>query len=190
MNLLAHLHLGEALPRLEAAGNLVADYCKGPFSGAFERGVRLHRIIDSYTDAHPRVADARRLFEGRYRRFGGVICDLAFDYCLSQTWSEWMPNLNRIQFIDLRLDALHELSDEMPDDAANIIYAMRTEGWLHRYDRIDGIGEAIRRISIRRPVAKAMIGAELLIEDKQEELMDVFHSFYPDLVMRALGASE
>ena len=101
MNLLAHLHVGDGLSAVEAAGNLAADYDSSLSPEAYARGVHFHRSIDAFTDSHALVADARALFSGSYRRFGGVLSDLAFDYCLSRTWSDWAPSITRAQFIDL-----------------------------------------------------------------------------------------
>ncbi len=53
MNFLAHFHLAWPDEGL-VAGGLEGDYIKGPLRGALppdlERGIKLHRAIDAYTD--------------------------------------------------------------------------------------------------------------------------------------------
>ena len=42
-----------------------------------------HRRIDSFTDTNEIAGEARVLFNASYRHFGGVLSDLAFDWCLA-----------------------------------------------------------------------------------------------------------
>lgn len=56
MNLLAHLYLSANHPIPVQAGNLLADFLRRTGAhipdDAFAAGVRLHRSIDAYADAH------------------------------------------------------------------------------------------------------------------------------------------
>ena len=92
MNFLAHFHLAWPDEGL-VAGGLEGDYYKGPLRGelpdAIERGVRLHRAIDAYTDSHPLVAQLRREFPPGLRRYAGILIDLSFDHFLSKHWGDY-----------------------------------------------------------------------------------------------------
>ena len=92
MNFLAHFHLAWPDEGL-VAGGLEGDYYKGPLRGelpaAIERGVRLHRAIDAYTDSHPVVAQLRRDFPPELRRYAGILIDLSFDHFLSKYWADY-----------------------------------------------------------------------------------------------------
>lgn len=92
MNFLAHFHLAWPDEGL-LAGGLEGDYYKGPLRGelpvAIERGVRLHRAIDAYTDSHPVVTQLRRDFPPELRRFAGILIDLSFDHFLSKYWANY-----------------------------------------------------------------------------------------------------
>ena len=67
---------------------------------------------------------------------------------------------------------------------------MRHEGWLHRYSEIGGIGESIGRIAARRPVARGLLGGERLIAENLDCLLEIFDSFYPELILRAHAVIE
>lgn len=183
MNLLAHLHLGEHLHlgAAEAAGNLVADFCAHHDDEAYRRGVVFHRNIDAYTDAHPLVAEARNLFSGPFRRFGGVLVDLGFDYCLSHDWPHWEPETRIHDFIADSLKRILSHSGILPGSVVEMIDMIHKQEWLESYGHIDGIGNSIRRIASRRPIANALVGGEYLIEDNYQELNSLFHEFYPQL---------
>ena len=92
MNYLAHFKLAENHPEL-LVGNVLADHVKGTLVGQFdqgiESGIRLHRAIDAFTDAHPlvRASHARLAYE--YRRYGGIITDIVFDHFLAINWNHY-----------------------------------------------------------------------------------------------------
>lgn len=92
MNFLAHFHLAWPDEGL-VAGGLEGDYYKGPLRGdlppAIERGVKLHRAIDAYTDSHPLIAQLRRDLPQSLRRYAGILIDLSFDHYLSLHWSRF-----------------------------------------------------------------------------------------------------
>jgi acyl carrier protein phosphodiesterase len=93
MNFLAHLLLAgddEAL-RL---GAMLGDFVRGrqaleAFSPELRQGVLLHRHIDVFTDGLPQVAELRRAVPGEFRRYAGIIVDLALDYELARRWPDY-----------------------------------------------------------------------------------------------------
>ena len=92
MNFLAHFHLAGPDGGL-VAGGLEGDYFKGPLRGELpfdlERGIKLHRAIDAYTDGHRLVQQLRREFPPNLRRYAGILIDLSFDHYLSLHWSRF-----------------------------------------------------------------------------------------------------
>ena len=91
MNFLAHLYLAgndEAL-RL---GALLGDFVRGmaaleQYDAPLQRGIRLHRHIDSFTDALPQVIGLRESFQPPFRRYAGIIIDLGLDHELAIRWN-------------------------------------------------------------------------------------------------------
>ena len=92
MNHLAHFKLAAATPDL-LTGNVLADVVKGRLVGRYpapvERGIKLHRAIDAFTDSHPVVLASHRRFDPRYRRYGGIITDIVFDHFLALEWQRF-----------------------------------------------------------------------------------------------------
>ena len=92
MNYLAHFKLAAEHPEL-LVGNLLADHVKGKLNGRFdvgiESGIRLHRAIDAFTDSHHLVQSSHARFHCKYRRYGGIITDLAFDHFLAVNWNQY-----------------------------------------------------------------------------------------------------
>lgn len=93
MNHLAHAVLAGNDEALQLGG-MLGDFVRGRpdparFSAAVIIGIRLHRAIDVYTDAHPQVAAARCLLPPPYRRYAGILLDMWFDHCLARDFSRW-----------------------------------------------------------------------------------------------------
>ena len=101
MNFLAHLLLAGDDEGLRL-GALLGDFVRGNprslnFSAATYRGILLHRFIDQHTDSLPDVARLRGHFQPPFRRYAGIIIDLAFDHELAQRWAEY-SNCTLLQF--------------------------------------------------------------------------------------------
>lgn len=182
MNFLAHLHVGKRLGPIEAAGNLLADYCKDEGCEAFREGVQLHRAIDAFTDSHPISGEARALFNPSYPHFGGVLSDLAFDWCLAKDWEEWSPDQDLGSFVGAGLGKIVEHRSVLPSDGAYALGRMVDQRWLQSYATIEGMRIGLERIAKRRPIAAKMLGAERLMEANEEPLTAIFRRFYPELL--------
>lgn len=93
MNFLAHLWLAGDDDDLRL-GAMLGDFLRGT-PGALDlppglrRGILLHRFIDQYVDSLPELAHLRQSFPDPFRRYGGIILDLAFDHELARRWEEF-----------------------------------------------------------------------------------------------------
>lgn len=93
MNFLAHLHLAGDDDGLRL-GALLGDFTKGrralrKYPRDVQTGIELHRFIDSTTDEQTPVAGLRRKMDKPFRRYAGIIIDLALDHELACRWSEY-----------------------------------------------------------------------------------------------------
>jgi acyl carrier protein phosphodiesterase len=107
MNYLAHLYLSGEEHHV-IVGNFIGDAVKGNmfenYPDKIKAGVLLHRQIDSFTDRHPIVKEAKAFFANSYGRYSGVVIDLLFDHFLASKWdkyhdeslSEYVTRINMI----------------------------------------------------------------------------------------------
>ena len=83
VNFLAHLYLSQNNTNM-MIGNFIADHVKGndykEYSNEIQKGILLHREIDTYTDTHPIVRKSKRRLHKRYRQYNGGIIDILYDY--------------------------------------------------------------------------------------------------------------
>lgn len=183
MNYLAHCCL--VPPTAEAlAGALLGDLIHGPdLSGLpaeVARSIRLHRAIDRYTDNHPDVIVAKNLLQPPFRRYAGIIVDVAFDHLLSKDFARWheqpLPELAEQVYAAIRQHRV--LAPEKTRSRLDYIVSHRL---LERYGQPASIGRALLGIGSRlkrdNPLADAGPVAIGLLPDWQAQ----FTAFYPQL---------
>ena len=93
MNFLAHLVLAGDDEDLRL-GAMLGDFIRGrqvlaDFSQGVGLGIMLHRHIDGFTDSLPDIARLRSWFSPPFRRYGGIVIDLAFDHQLAMRWESY-----------------------------------------------------------------------------------------------------
>jgi acyl carrier protein phosphodiesterase len=93
MNFLAHLFLAGDDDGLRL-GAMLGDFVRGRIENSTlpseaRRGVLLHRHIDQYIDSLDQVAHLREQFDSPFRRYSGIIIDLAFDHELAKRWDQY-----------------------------------------------------------------------------------------------------
>jgi len=100
MNYLAHLALipTSCRDREDALriGNLLGDFIKGTESSLrlqfpvdLVDGIKLHRAIDKFTDAHPSFLESKQLLAPERRRYAGIVLDIIYDHFLSIHWKTY-----------------------------------------------------------------------------------------------------
>ncbi len=91
MNFLAHAWLARGGSDDFLWGNLIADGVKGSdlanWPEEVARGIRHHRRVDAFVDAHPVVSELQRSAPGAQRRYVGIALDLVWDHFVARELS-------------------------------------------------------------------------------------------------------
>lgn len=183
MNFLAHLYLSENHKDI-LIGNFIADHIRGKqlfnFDKTIQKGVVLHREIDSFTDAHAIVKKSKERLHPRYRHYDGVIIDIFYDYFLAKNWTMYseIP-------LDIFTNAMYSLFqkkiDSLPLKSQNFIHYMVEYDILYNYQFKEGIEKVLRGMN-RRTKGKSQM--HLAIEDltlQENYLEQDFFAFFKDL---------
>jgi len=156
LNYFAHLHLAH-LSNTSLTGNLLGDFVKGSrlsyLPRELELGIRLHRSIDSYTDAHYVSQQFKSEFR-EMRRYAGVGLDILFDHLLAKQLG---INYNALcqQFYKILRDERNFYQAVLPADYQHKIYLITTDNWFASYSSLSGIAVALKNTGkrFRKPVA-------------------------------------
>ena len=190
MNWLAHLYLSEPTPQFRV-GNLLPDLASASrlagLQEPYQKGIRCHRRIDSFTDTHPRVKACGARFPAPYRRFGGVLTDVYFDHFLARDWVDFSRVPLR-EFIREVYRDIEVCSRDIPVEAALPLFRLQQEDWLGSYDRIAGIKDILSRISrrLRRPFD--LSGSLPIFTEQETAFLDDFRAFFPELIAHVRAA--
>jgi acyl carrier protein phosphodiesterase len=184
VNFLAHFHLAWPDEGL-VAGGLEGDYYKGPLRGELpediERGVRLHRAVDAYTDSHPLIAQLRRDLPGDLRRYAGILIDLSFDHFLSKHWDNYC-DIPLAQFNAGVYRSLQNREHALSGGSRRMLARLVEYDILGLYLDWDTVPASAARIGqrLRRSNPLADIGPQL--NPARGRLEQAFLGFYPDLL--------
>ena len=92
MNFLAHIYLSGSNDNI-AIGNFISDSIRGnkykTFPKEIQKGILLHREIDTFTDAHPIFRQSTKRLHKNYSHYSGVIVDIFYDHYLAKNWSKY-----------------------------------------------------------------------------------------------------
>ena len=193
LNFLAHLHLTPPTPS-GRLGAMLGDFVKGPldrsgYDDAIVDAIRLHRAIDTFTDAHPVVREAKTLISPGRRRFAGILLDLYFDQRLAVEWAERHAT-GLETFAAEVYEHLAGADVPLPERLARMLPVMIGQNWLVSYRSFDGLAAALDGMSRRRRIAAPIEGAARELHDRRDDLSAAFHEFFPALVrhVESLGA--
>lgn len=184
MNHLAHALLAgddEAL-RL---GGMLGDFVHGPAHAAplpprVIAGIRLHRAIDVYTDAHPEVLAARTLLPVPYRRYAGILLDMWFDHCLARDFPQW--SAQPLAEYSAALRALLWRQDALlPPALRRFRGYMETHDLPAAYTDDDLLGEALGGIGQRLRRANPLASALPVLQQREAQLQRRFEAFFPQV---------
>jgi acyl carrier protein phosphodiesterase len=92
VNYLAHAYLSFGIPEI-AVGNLISDFVKGKkkldYPETIQKGISLHRAIDTFTDGHEITRQAKVFFKQDYGLYAGALTDVVYDHFLANDPQEF-----------------------------------------------------------------------------------------------------
>ena len=183
MNHLAHLVLAGNEPAM-LLGAILGDHVKGRLKGEFnkevERGIRLHRAIDAFTDHHPDVKKSQRQFNPHFRRYSGIMLDVFFDYLLARSWQTYYESdLN--EFSSDVLTTLIKQADQLPARAMQQVQRMHAMNSLASHGEDRYLEGAFSHLATRLKRDNPLTEAFDECQQNYAALDTVFRAFYPKL---------
>lgn len=183
MNYLAHIYLSRD-HELLTIGNFMADHIKGSsyrkYPVELQKGILLHRQIDSFTDAHPLVRVSKRRLNDRYGLYRGIIIDIFYDHFLAKNWKEY----SEIPLEIYTQDFYHKLNthyDVLPEKVRYLSKYLISEDWLLSYAQTSGIQKVLEGMNRRTGGKSSMDMAIADLNEHYEDFQDDFKSFFKDL---------
>lgn len=188
MNYLAHAHLSFDDPDI-LAGNMISDFVKGrkklDYHPCIQKGITLHRLIDSFTDSHPEINEAKAIFRSEYGLYASPIVDVCMDFFVANDRSSFSNpqalesfSLNTYQQIEKKLSGL-------PEKFQLMFPHMKENNWLYNYRLEYGIERSLAGLVRRAKYMNDHLPAFDLFVKHKDELKNRYDNFYPYLKNQA-----
>ncbi len=183
MNFLAHAYLSFHHPQV-LIGNMISDFVKGKtqysYPKSIQYGIKLHRAIDSFTDAHAATKKGKEIFRKDYRLYSGAILDIVYDYFLANDKSIF-DDQSLMRFTQSVYEVLEENAFQLPVGFFIMLPYMKKENWLYHYKTSQGIEKSLRGLVRRSAHLSDHQKAYDLFIKHNEELNDCYDIFFKDV---------
>lgn len=183
MNFLAHIYLS-GNNEMHRIGNFMADHIKGRkyknYEEEVQKGILLHRQIDSYTDQHAIVRKSKKRLDSKYGLYRGVVIDIFYDHMLAKNWSSYtevpLPVFAKSFYSDLE-----KHREILPDKVLYMMKYMIPNDWLSNYAHIYGIERVLIGMNRRTGGESKMDEAILDLNQNYLDIEDDFTMFFEEL---------
>lgn len=188
MNYLAHIYLSGEDNDLKI-GNFIADSIKGKqyikYPKKIQKGIILHRAIDTFTDTHPVVKKSTHRLFSKYGHYSSVIVDILYDHFLASNWKDY-SQVPLATYVEDFYNLLINNFEVLPERVKHLLPIMMKDNWLLSYATIGGIGKILSQMNRRTENKSKMDLAIIELELFYPEFEDEFKTFFQDLERFAL----
>lgn len=183
MNLLAHAYLSESNEKL-LIGNCIGDFIKGnqilTYPVEIQRGVRFHRMIDSYTDSHKIVKEALSIFRPTQKHYSGVAVDILFDHILAKNWNIYGKD-SLEEYAQEVYTILQHHKSILPPKAKHFFRYMIQFNWLVAYASEKGISRVLQGMSRRSSFKNDLGKAFKTYQEHSNHMDELFDLFWKEI---------
>lgn len=191
MNFLAHILLSGENEGV-MMGNYVGDFIKGRLSDEktanwnpdYVLGLKLHRFIDSFTDKHPEVLEAKDVAAVTQGKLAGIVMDIYFDYFLAKNFEHYHHEPLFV-YAHRMYSVIDRNAHLVPETMVPMVRAMIRQDWLNTYETLEGINTTFQRLSRRAEFLAPISGAVIDLQANEEFYYTKFLSFFPELRRQA-----
>ena len=182
MNFLAHSYLSFSEEQL--VGNMIADFVKNRdvarLPESIQKGIKLHRAIDTFTDAHPLIHEAKAPFRPLVRLYSGAFVDVAFDYFLANDTTEnsqreWQEHSQRVYAV------LRRYEEFLPEVFKKVLDKMQQDDWLYNYRNEWGIDYSFRNVVNKAQFLDKTINVFPAFLANKDFLREKYEIFFPEI---------
>lgn len=188
MNLLAHAYLSHNHPKI-LLGNMIGDDVKGMQIGlyppAVRAGIQLHRYIDSFTDQHLLISEAKKVYRPAARLYAGPVMDITMDYFLAndpliKSAAEWHS------FATWAYKSLAEGRSWHVGGFRRYFPYLQHENWFVHYGELSFIENAMANLLKRVGLTDKQSAVLTAFEQQLPYLEKIYQAFFPQLQAYAL----
>lgn len=184
MNYLAHAWLSFNNEEI-LLGNMSSDFIKGKkkfdYSIGIQKGITLHRSIDTFTDSHESTAKAKKYFKEAVGTYSGAFVDVVYDHFLATDTNEFANESALQNFASQTYQQLQENVEKLPLRLQNILPYMQSQNWLYNYSTLWGIEKSFEGVTRRAVYLDDFSKAFEAFNRHYDAIKECYVSFFPDV---------
>ncbi len=185
MNFLAHIYLSGDNDLIKI-GNFMADGIRGKHFESYpleiQKGIILHRAIDTFTDAHPIFRQSTKRLHEKYHHYAGVIVDVFYDHFLAKNWNTY-SNEKLDDFVARFYQSLHDNHINLSERTKGMMPYMIEHNWLVSYQTVEGINRILTQMDQRTKNESKMRFATNELSEFYPEFEEEFTNFFQELIL-------
>ena len=187
MNFLAHIYLSGDNDLIKI-GNFMADGIRGrqyeKYPLEIQKGIILHRAIDTFTDAHPIFRQSTKRLHQNYHHYAGVIVDVFYDHYLAKNknWNRYSDEKLE-EFVARFYQSLHDNYSILTERTIGMMPYMIEHNWLVSYQTIEGINRILTQMDQRTKNESKMRFATNELSEFYSEFEEEFTNFFQELIL-------
>lgn len=183
MNFLAHLYLSGDDDFIKI-GNFMADGIRGKeylnYPEKVQKGILLHRAIDTYTDNHAIFRQGKHRLHEKYHHYSGVLMDMYYDHFLAKNWLNY-HHLPLENYADSFYELLKSNEKMLSPRTLKMLPSMSKYNWLVQYASLDGLKNILTQMDYRTKNQSGMQnGLDDLLND-YENYQNEFTLFFEEM---------
>ena len=184
MNFLAHIYLSGDNDLIKI-GNFMADGIRGrqyeKYPLEIQKGIILHRAIDTFTDAHPIFRQSTKRLHQNYHHYAGVIVDVFYDHFLAKNWNTYSDE--RLEdFVARFYQSLSDNKSVLSERTLMVMPYMFEQNWLVSYQTVEGINRILTQMDHRTKNLSKMRFATNELSEFYSEFEHEFTKFFEELI--------
>ena len=184
MNFLAHIYLSGNNDLIKI-GNFMADGIRGrqyeKYPLEIQKGIILHRAIDTFTDAHPIFRQSTKRLHQNYHHYAGVIVDVFYDHFLAKNWNTYSDE--RLEdFVARFYQSLSDNKSVLSERTLMVMPYMFEQNWLVSYQTVEGINRILTQMDHRTKNLSKMRFATNELSEFYSEFENEFTKFFEELI--------
>lgn len=184
MNYLAHAFLSFNEPAI-LVGNMISDFVKGKSKYGYpediQKGINLHRAIDTFTDLHIATQQAKVYFKPVVGLYAGAFVDIVYDHFLAADKNEFANNIALEKFAETVYQTLQANTSFLPEKFKNILPYMQQQNWLYNYQYNWGIEKSFQGLVRRAKYLNSSQKAYEVFEKNYNALCNCYRLFFEDV---------
>lgn len=183
MNFLGHIYLSGDDDQL-IIGNFIADCVKGKkyldYPEGIQKGILLHRSIDSFTDNNTHIQQIKTVLRPTYKLYSGVVTDLFVDHYLAANWLNFSKK--PLKEYSEEVYKIFQLNYEiLPAKIQGFMSNLIERNRLLSYSEISGVEEALMIMAYKTSLPGKSAEAIKILKGNYDELKTLSLQFITEV---------